>query len=316
MQVYVSELRRCLTDLGGDPIETRGGGYLLRADPEQVDSRHFARLVGDGQQLLRTDRPAEAATAFEEGLALWRGPVLVNVAAEDFAQEHIQELDGLRVDAMECLADARLTTGDGAAALPVLVAAISADPLRERLRALLMLALYRSGRHPEALRSYQRFRALLADELGIDPSPDLRRLHERILLHDPGLLPDGAADDDREACRGPEPVQGPASLRRTRCAGLLRPQRADRAGARRDPARNEAAHPGGPVGLGQVEPGGGRCPAPAAGRCGAGIGGLEVDPVLPDEVGASSFFEQMVQFPVDDTDRARHRPAGGAVPSP
>jgi len=182
VQVYVSELRRCLTDRDGDPIETRGGGYLLRADPEQVDSRHFARLVGEGQQLLRTDRPAEAATAFEVGLALWRGPVLVDVAAEDFAQQHIQELDGLRVDAMECLADARLTTGDGAAALPVLVAAISADPLRERLRALLMLALYRAGRHPEALRSYQRFRALLADELGIEPSPDLRRLHERIGL--------------------------------------------------------------------------------------------------------------------------------------
>jgi basic membrane lipoprotein Med (substrate-binding protein (PBP1-ABC) superfamily)/DNA-binding SARP family transcriptional activator len=298
VQVYVSELRRCLTDLGGDPIETRGGGYLLRADPEQVDSRHFARLVGAGQQLLRTDRPAEAATAFEEGLALWRGPVLVDVAAEDFAQEHIQELDGLRVDAMECLADARLTTGDGAAALPVLVAAISADPLRERLRALLMLALYRSGRHPEALRSYQRFRALLADELGIDPSPDLRRLHERILLHDPGLLADGAADDDRRPAAARNPYKG---LR-----PFAEPDAPDFFGRSGLIERVLDELRLGTRLLTLVGPSGsGKSSLVAAGvlprvRAGAvpGSGAWQVVPVLPDEVGAAH-LEQLVQSPVD-----------------
>jgi basic membrane lipoprotein Med (substrate-binding protein (PBP1-ABC) superfamily)/DNA-binding SARP family transcriptional activator len=300
VQVYVSELRRCLTDPHGDPIETRGGGYLLRADPEQVDSRHFARLVGAGQQLLRTDRPAEAAAAFEEGLALWRGPVLVDVAAEDFAQQHIQELDGLRVDAMECLADARLTTGDSAAALPVLVAAISADPLRERSRALLMLALYRAGRHPEALRSYQRFRGLLADELGIDPSPDLRRLHERILLHDPGLLPDSAADDDR----GPAPARNPYKGLRP----FAEPDAPDFFGRTGLIERVLDELRLGTRLLTLVGPSGsGKSSLVAAGvlprlRAGAvpGSEAWRVVPVLPDEVGASH-LEQLVQSPVDGT---------------
>ncbi len=300
VQVYVSELRRCLSDLHGDSIETRGGGYLLRADPAQVDSRHFARLVGEGQQLLRSGRPAEAATAFEDGLALWRGPVLVDVAAEDFAQEHIQDLDGLRVDAMECLADARLTTGDGGAALPVLVAAIGADPLRERLRALLMLALYRAGRHPEALRSYQRFRDLLADELGIDPSPDLRRLQERILLHDPSLVPDSPADDDP----GPSPARNPYKGLRP-FAERDAPDFFGRT-ALVDRVLDELRL--GTTLLTLVGPSGsGKSSLVAAGvlprlRAGAvpGSQAWRVVPVAPDETGAAS-LEQMLQSAADGT---------------
>ena len=190
--------------------------------------------------------------------------------------------------------------GDSAAALPVLVAAISADPLRERLRALLMLALYRAGRHPEALRSYQRFRALLSDELGIDPSPDLRRLHERILLHDPGLLPDGAADDDHGPASARNPYKGlrpfaepdaPDFFGRT--ALIERVLDELRLGTRL---------------LTLVGPSGsGKSSLVAAGvlprlRAGAvpGSGAWRVDPVLPDEVGAAH-LEQLVQSPVDGT---------------
>ena len=193
VQVYVSDLRRGLgggaAGGDGDTIETRGAGYLLRAEPDQVDARRFERLVADGGRALRAGNPGDAVRDLAEGLSLWRGPALADVAGEEFAQEHIRELNGRRVDALEGLADARLATGDDEDVLPLLVDAIGVDPMRERLRGLLMVALYRAGRHPEALRSFQRFADLLADELGIDPSPELRHLQERILLHDPALSP-------------------------------------------------------------------------------------------------------------------------------
>jgi DNA-binding SARP family transcriptional activator len=195
IQIYVSELRKVLEHDGGPPaIVTRSPGYELRADPDEIDARLFERLVARGARDLETGDPAAAASVTQEALDLWRGAPLSDFAYEEFAQEEIRRLEALRVDALEQLASADLALGREQVALASIEAAIRADPLRERARELQLLALYRSGRQAEALRGYQAFCALLADELGLGPGPGLRRLQERVLVHDPTL--------------GPEPVPG------------------------------------------------------------------------------------------------------------
>ena len=142
--------------------------------------------------------------ALRSALRLWRGPALSDFTYEEFAQAYIRRLNDLHLDVIEDLAAAELDAGQTNDILPFLEAAIQEDPLRERSRELLMLALYRVGRHAEALRTFQRLRELLAEELGLDPSPPLQRLQERILLHDPTLSADGAqAVIDYERRRNP-----------------------------------------------------------------------------------------------------------------
>ncbi|HEX5039015.1 MAG TPA: BTAD domain-containing putative transcriptional regulator, partial [Candidatus Limnocylindria bacterium] len=193
IQIYVSDLRRAMESLGGQRIlTTRAPGYQLEAASDSIDARRFERLVEDGTRLLR-DGDREAGTELlRSALRLWRGPALSDFAYEEFAQPYIRRFGDLHLDAVEQAAAAELDAGRAAEVLPLLDAAIREDPLRERSRELLMLALYRSGRHPEALRTYQQLRTVLADELGLDPSPSLQRLQERILLHDPTLLPPDA----------------------------------------------------------------------------------------------------------------------------
>ncbi|HSD49318.1 MAG TPA: BTAD domain-containing putative transcriptional regulator, partial [Actinomycetota bacterium] len=190
VQIYVSELRKALETPGQAPlIETRPPGYLLRADPEAIDARRFERLVAQARGRLDADDPAGAVDLIRSALDLWRGSPLSDFTYEEFAQPEIQYLTGLHLDALELLADAELELGHAREALSPAETAIGEDPLRERGRELQMLALYRTGRHAEALRAYQRFGVILAEEAGLDPSPSLRRLQERILVHDPALAP-------------------------------------------------------------------------------------------------------------------------------
>jgi basic membrane lipoprotein Med (substrate-binding protein (PBP1-ABC) superfamily)/DNA-binding SARP family transcriptional activator len=188
VQIYVSGLRRALEPLGGGPvIVTRTPGYTLLAEPESIDALRFRRLVAEGHGELRGGDPERAAAVLREALALWRGAPLSDFVYEEFAREPIRRLQALRLDALEELAAADLERGLGQEALSLVEAAIGEEPLRERLRELQMVALYRCGRHPDALRAYQQFYRLLADELGLAPSPSLQRLNERVLLHDPSL---------------------------------------------------------------------------------------------------------------------------------
>jgi basic membrane lipoprotein Med (substrate-binding protein (PBP1-ABC) superfamily)/DNA-binding SARP family transcriptional activator len=190
IQIYVSELRKVLEQVGGPAvILTRPPGYELRADPEEIDARRFERLVVRAARDLEAGEAASAAAAASDALALWRGAPLADFAYEEWAQGEIRRLEELRIDAFEELAAANLALGQEQAALAAIEQAISQDPLRERAQELQMLALYRAGRHPEALRAYQAFCSLLAGELGLDPSPALRQLQERVLVHDPALGP-------------------------------------------------------------------------------------------------------------------------------
>ena len=188
IQIYVSELRRSLESLTDRRIlATRPPGYQLETDPETIDVVRFQRMVEEGARHLHGGDRDAGTELLRSALRLWRGPALSDFAYEEFAQPHIRRFHDLHLDAIEQVCAAELEAGRVAEVLPMLDSAIREDPLRERSRELLMLALYRAGRHAEALRTYQQLRTVLADELGLDPSPPLQRLQERILLHDPSL---------------------------------------------------------------------------------------------------------------------------------
>jgi basic membrane lipoprotein Med (substrate-binding protein (PBP1-ABC) superfamily)/DNA-binding SARP family transcriptional activator len=188
IQIYVSDLRRAFEPLGGsDRLVTHQPGYVLDVDPDSVDAWRFERLVKDGTRLLEDgDHDAGRAT-IREALGLWTGTPLSDFPYEEFAQPVARRLIETRLTAVEGYAAASLEAGRTTEALDLLTAAVEDDPLRERARELLMLALYRSGRHAEALRSFHALRTQLTDEFGVDPSPSIRALYDRILAHDPSL---------------------------------------------------------------------------------------------------------------------------------
>ena len=204
VQIYISELRKALEPFGGDSlIVTRQPGYQLQATPGSVDAHEFEQLVREGTARIAAGDRVAGVAALRSALRLWRGPALSDFAYEEFAQAYIRRLNDLHLDVIEDLAAAELDAGQTSDILPLLEAAIQEDPLRERSRELLMLALYRVGRHAEALRTFQRLRELLAEELGLDPSPPLQRLQERILLHDPTLVADAQPVTDSQRRRNP-----------------------------------------------------------------------------------------------------------------
>ncbi|HZQ77740.1 MAG TPA: BTAD domain-containing putative transcriptional regulator [Acidimicrobiia bacterium] len=184
LQNYVSQLRKAL---GPGAVLTRGPGYVLDVDPADLDSIRFERLVEEAGAALRAGDPAEAVEAVRRGLALWRGPALVDVAGEPFAGAEIARLSELRAAAVETELEAELAAGRHRDVIGRFEALLADYPLRERLWWLLVLALYRSGRQADALRAYQRARGRLRDELGIDPGVELRELESAVLRQDPAL---------------------------------------------------------------------------------------------------------------------------------
>jgi len=186
LQVYVSRLR---SGLGQNVIEGHTRGYVLHAEPDEIDAFRFEELLREARR--GTVDPRSTMSLLDEALELWRGPALADLATEASLSGEIARLDELHLQAIEERIGAQLALGRHADVIGELEALTAAHPLRERVWALLMLALYRSGRQADALSAYQRARELLADELGIDPTADLRILQEQILRHDPELDLDG-----------------------------------------------------------------------------------------------------------------------------
>ena len=184
VQVFVSQLRKAL---GEGVLETQPGGYLLRVPPGTLDAQRFESLLDRGRRLLADGEPREAGELLREALALWRGPALADFQYEGFARNEIGRLDELRVVALEHRLEADLALGRHGEIVGELEALVRDQPLRERPRALLMLALYRSGRQADALAAYQEGRSLLVDELGLDPGQALQQLEKAILRQDPAL---------------------------------------------------------------------------------------------------------------------------------
>jgi predicted ATPase/DNA-binding SARP family transcriptional activator len=179
LQVYVSHLRKAVPD-GAARIRWEQGGYRITVAEDELDALRFERLVRQGRSLLASGEAAAAAAALEEALGLWRGPLDIEGADAASYEE-------LRLSALEDRIDALLALGRHGELVAELEALVAEEPLRERLRHQLMLALYRSGRQADALAAYRGARTTLVDELGLEPSPELRELEAAILRQDPEL---------------------------------------------------------------------------------------------------------------------------------
>jgi serine/threonine protein kinase/ABC-type glycerol-3-phosphate transport system substrate-binding protein len=179
---YISHLRRAL---GAERIESRPPGYVMHAAEDELDSARFEGLLHEAR--LANGSPGRAGAVLREALALWTGPAFADLAAEPSLAAEIARLNELRLQGLEERIAADLAEGHHDEVVGELEALTRELPLRERLWELLMLALYRSRRPADALAAFERTRNGLAGELGVDPSPELRRLHKRILREDPDL---------------------------------------------------------------------------------------------------------------------------------
>ncbi len=227
VRTFVSALRRSLEPdrLARRParlLVTAPPGYALRADPEAVDARRFAGAVARGGALLAEDRPGAALDGLEEALGWWRGPAYAEFTAYPWARAEADRLEGLRLLAVERHAEALLALGRAGDAVPALEAHALAHPLRENAWRQWALALYRSGRQGDALAALRRARRTLAEELGVDPGPGLRRLEADVLAQAPHLTPRAAAATavPARAEGAPEPARRPF-VGRTRELELL-----------------------------------------------------------------------------------------------
>ncbi|MGN9913550.1 AfsR/SARP family transcriptional regulator [Phytohabitans sp. LJ34] len=205
VQNRVSTLRRLLRpdDDGAGAITRQGSGYVIHAGDGQVDAQRFGRLIADADALIAQGRQSAAAAALSSALGLWRGPALDGLHTPALAAS-AQRLEGERAQALETRIEFDLAAGRQGELLGQLTTLTHAHPYRERLWGFLMLAQYRAGRQEAALATFRHTRALLVEQLGVEPGIELQRLHEAIL----------GGDDDRaascvlrrEALPGPVPV--------------------------------------------------------------------------------------------------------------
>ena len=184
VQVYISRLRK---ELGHGVVTTRGGGYVLDVDADQLDADRFERLTGEGRESLERGEARTASDLLREALGLWRGPPLGDLAYESFVLSEVARLEELRMVALEHRIEADLALGEHASLIPELETLVREHPARERLRAQLILALYRSGRQTDALATYRDTRRALMEELGVEPSRELQELERAMLTQDPEL---------------------------------------------------------------------------------------------------------------------------------
>ncbi len=199
----VSRLRKMLSPVAADEprLAARAPGYLLRVEPGELDLENFERLVGDGRESLAAAEPAAAAEALRAAEGLWRGRPLADLEFEPFARVEVERLEELRLSAVEERIDAELALGLHLGLVPELEALAAEHPFHERIRAQLMLALYRCGRQVEGLAVYRHTRKLLNDELGLEPGVELQELERAILVQDPAL----SVRTDERARRPPPP---------------------------------------------------------------------------------------------------------------
>lgn len=195
LQTYILQLRRMLGTAMGpgapgtakDVLATRYGGYLLQIPAESVDVYRYERLVAEGRQAFEDGEDERSATLLREALQLWDGPALVDVRVGPILEIEVMRLDQSRLVAQERRIDADLRLGRHVELIAELTHLIARHPQHEGLHSQAMLALYRSGRQAAALDVYRRLRQRLIDELGVEPSPQLQRMHQAMLAVDPRL---------------------------------------------------------------------------------------------------------------------------------
>jgi DNA-binding SARP family transcriptional activator len=209
LRVAVSRLRRVLAN-GEDAgvVVTGPGGYIVRVDPDQLDVARFERLLLEGRQAAAVGDAAAAAVKLRESLTLWRGPALGDLASLEFAQSESRRLEELRLVAVMERIDVDLGLGRDAELIAELEALVAANPLQERARGQLMLALYRAGRQADALAVYRQTSDLLRGELGLEPGRALQQLERSMLQQDVAPRARGEYRPDGGARVGRLSVQG------------------------------------------------------------------------------------------------------------
>jgi len=194
VNVYISKLRQTLARDGRDPIATADGGYRLVVEPDCLDADRMRGLVAQARERVANGESEAAALLLQDALAFWRGPTLAGLSLESLGREEVARLDELRITALMDRIDCDLALGNHEQVLGELNVLLREHPLRERLRAQQMLALYRADRQADALAAYAEARRTLVDDLGIEPSEALQRLQQAILRHDASLeTPEGTA---------------------------------------------------------------------------------------------------------------------------
>src|SRR5262249_15727101 len=190
LDTYVYRLR---TLLGAQRIERRPPGYRLRVDPGELDLERFEALLEQGRAAAAAGDPARARDRLRDALGLWRGGALADLEPEGAIGFEAERLEERRLFALEARIDAELALGAGPELVGELERLVGEHPFQQRLLGQLMLSLYRAGRPAEALAAYQAFRRRFAEELGLEPSVQLRTLERRILEQDPTLGPAAGA---------------------------------------------------------------------------------------------------------------------------
>jgi DNA-binding SARP family transcriptional activator len=215
LQVHIVQLRRLL---GRGVITTQAPGYAVRIAAGQLDLERFRGLVAEANAL----GPEAALPRLQEALSLWRGPPLAEFAQERFALGETLRLEELRLDALEKRIEAEIALGRHAGVVGELEALVAEHPLREALRAQLMIALYRSGRQAEALAAYHDARGALVEELGLEPSRTLQDLEQAILRHDPTLeVEDKIGGQPAEPILARSPARPPEPMPERKLATVL-----------------------------------------------------------------------------------------------
>jgi DNA-binding SARP family transcriptional activator/tetratricopeptide (TPR) repeat protein len=184
---YIKRLRQALGEAGRERISTRSHGYLISADPDELDISRFEVLLESARAARRAGSWNLVSAYARTALSLWRGEPLTDMGSQELGRQLVPWLTEMRLQALEARLDADMHLGDHADVIPELRGLTQLNPLREHLHALLILALYRCGRQGEALAVYADVRQVLVDELGVEPGNELRDLHQRILTADPGL---------------------------------------------------------------------------------------------------------------------------------
>jgi DNA-binding SARP family transcriptional activator len=225
VNVYVSQVRKALSAAGEDPITTASGGYRLYVEPEQLDVGRVQGLLASARDYVASGQLDRATEQFATALSLWRGPTLAGLQLESLGRDEVVQLDELRLAALMDRIDCDLALGRHENVLGELNLLVREHPLRERVRAQQMLALYRADRQADALDAYGEARRTLVDDLGIEPSPALQRLQQAILRHDASLeTPMGTSAVNGRAPTAaappPTPTDGDGPSRR-----WLRPRR-------------------------------------------------------------------------------------------
>jgi DNA-binding SARP family transcriptional activator len=188
LRTHIVRVRKVIEDAGSAAaLVNHPGGYRLELDADSLDAEVFEQLVRDGQRAAGEQRHAHAVKILRQALGLWRGEVLDDLGPPDFAATAATRLNELRLVAWEHEIDCELETGGHSEAVSRLHQLVEEHPFRERFTAQLMLALYRSGRQAEALAAFAAARRRLAEELGLDPGPDLRELESSMLRQEPSL---------------------------------------------------------------------------------------------------------------------------------